>query len=149
MALVGIVPQVVVVNNSVQATTLRELVELARARPGGLSYRSAGIGSAQHLAAELLKSVAKIDLQHVPYRGSGPAVTDLIGGTLDLVIDSAATAIQHTKSGSARALAVTTSQRLAALPDVPTAANTLPATKPTPGTQFWPRLAHHRPVSLS
>ena len=65
VALVGIVPQVVVVNNSVQATTLRELVELARARPGGLSYGSAGIGSAQHLAAELLKSVAKIDLQHV------------------------------------------------------------------------------------
>jgi tripartite-type tricarboxylate transporter receptor subunit TctC len=126
VALLGSVPQVVLVNNNVQATTLRELLELARARPGGLSYGSAGIGSAQHLAAELLKSVAKIDLQHVPYRGSGPAVTDLIAGTLDLVIDSAATGIQYVKSGSARAVAVTTSQRLSALPDVPTVAETLP-----------------------
>ena len=126
VALVGIVPQIVLVNNDVQASTLPELLELARTRPGGLTYGSAGIGSAQHLAAELLKSVAKIDLQHVPYRGSGPAVTDLIGGTLDVVIDSAATAIQQVKSGSARALAVTTSQRLSALPDVPTVAESLP-----------------------
>jgi tripartite-type tricarboxylate transporter receptor subunit TctC len=126
VSLVGIVPQIVLVNNAVQASTLRELIDLARARPGALTYGSAGIGSAQHLAAELLKSIAKIDLQHVPYRGSGPAVTDLIGGTLDIVIDSAATAIQHVKSGSARALAVTTSQRLAALPEVPTVAETLP-----------------------
>ncbi|WKA25692.1 Bug family tripartite tricarboxylate transporter substrate binding protein [Bradyrhizobium roseum] len=126
VALLGIVPQVVLVNKDVQASTLPELLELARKRPGGLTYGSAGIGSAQHLAAELLKSVAKIDLQHVPYRGSGPAVTDLIGGTLDIVIDSAATAIQQVKSGSVRALAVTTLQRLAALPDVPTVAETLP-----------------------
>lgn len=126
VALIGTVPQIVLVNNDVPAKSLGELLAYARVKRGGLTYGSAGIGSAQHLAAELMKSMAKVDLVHVPYRGSGPAVTDLVGGRLDLVIDSAATALQHVKNGTARALAVTTSERLPNLPELATVADVLP-----------------------
>jgi tripartite-type tricarboxylate transporter receptor subunit TctC len=122
VALVGTVPQIVLVNNDLPVRSISDLIGLARTRPAGLTYGSAGVGSAQHLAAELLKSTAKIDMVHVPYRGSGPAVTDLIGGRLDLVIDSAATALQHIKAASVRAIAVTTRQRLRTMPDMPTVA---------------------------
>lgn len=125
VALIGTVPQIVLINKNLPVTSLSELIDFARKRPDGLSYGSAGIGSAQHLAAELLKSMAQIKLLHVPYRGSGPAVTDLIGGRLDLVIDSAATALQHLKNGTVRALAVTTKKRLPALPQLPTVSETL------------------------
>ncbi len=126
VALMGTVPQIVLVRKDFQANSLADLLAAARAKPGGLTYGSAGIGSAQHLAAELLAKLAKINLVHVPYRGAGPAVTDLIGGQLDLVIDSAATALTQVKGGALRALAVTTKDRLPALPELPTVAETLP-----------------------
>jgi tripartite-type tricarboxylate transporter receptor subunit TctC len=126
VALIGTVPQIVLVNKESSITSLSDLFQLARSKPQSLSYGSAGVGSAQHLAAELLRSMAKIDILHVPYRGSAPAVTDLIGGRIDLVIDSAATALPHISGGSARALAVTTQQRLPALPHLPTVAESLP-----------------------
>lgn len=126
VALMGTVPQIVLVRKTFAGSSLADLLAAARAKPGGLTYGSAGIGSAQHLAAELVANLAKVSLVHVPYRGSGPAVTDLIGGQLDLVIDSAATALTQVKGGTLRALAVTTKERLPALPDLPTVAETLP-----------------------
>lgn len=126
VALMGTVPQIVLVGKSFPGNSLADLPVAARAKPGGLTYGSAGIGSAQHLAAELLAKLAKIDLVHVPYRGAGPAVTDLIGGQLDLVIDSAATALTQVKGGALHALAVTTKERLPALPELPTVAEALP-----------------------
>lgn len=126
VALMGTVPQIVLVRKNFAGNSLTDLLAAARAKPAGLTYGSAGIGSAQHLAAELLAKLAKINLVHVPYRGSGPAVTDLIGGQLDLVIDSAATALTQVKGGALRALAVTTKDWLPALPELPTVAETLP-----------------------
>jgi len=126
VALIGTVPQIVLVRKDFQGNSLTDLLAAARAKAGGLTYGSAGIGSAQHLAAELLAKLAKINLVHVPYRGAGPAVTDLIGGQLDLVIDSAATALTQVKGGALRALAVTTKDRFPALPELPTVAETLP-----------------------
>lgn len=126
VALMGTVPQIVLVGKNFPGNSLADLLAAARTKPGGLSYGSAGIGSAQHLAAELLAKLAQVKLVHVPYRGSGPAVTDLIGGQLDLVIDSAATALTQVKGGALRALAVTTKERLPALPELPTVAETLP-----------------------
>lgn len=125
VALIGIVPQIILVRNDLPATSIDELIRIARSTPQQLSYGSAGIGSAQHLAAELLKSMTKLDAIHVPYRGSAPAVIDLIGGRLDFVIDSAATALQQIRSGSVRAIAVTTQHRLPSLPDVPTVAESV------------------------
>lgn len=126
VALMGTVPQIVLVRKDFAGSALADLLAAARTKPGGLTYGSAGIGSAQHLAAELLANLAQVKLVHVPYRGSGPAVTDLIGGQLDLVIDSAATALTQVKGGALRALAVTTKERLPALPELPTVAETLP-----------------------
>jgi len=120
VGLVGSVPLMVVVNPTVKANTLAELVALAKAAGQPLAYGSAGNGSPQHLAAEMFKAATGTELNHVPYKGSGPALTDLLGGQLQLMFTDIAPALQHVRSGKLRALAVTSRQRQAVLPDVPT-----------------------------
>jgi tripartite-type tricarboxylate transporter receptor subunit TctC len=115
----GSVRYMLVVNNDVAAKTLTQFIELVRAQPGKLNYASAGMGSAPHLAMELFVRAANIDMVHVPYQGSGPAMTDLMGGRVQAAIDNVA-AVPFVKAGKMRALAITGKTRSSALPDVPT-----------------------------
>ncbi|HEX7892349.1 MAG TPA: tripartite tricarboxylate transporter substrate binding protein [Ramlibacter sp.] len=115
-------PYVLVVNSSVPAKNLRELVELAKARPGKLNFASGGAGSGPHIAGELLKSVAGIDMTHIAYKGSGPAVADLLGGQVEVLVTAAPTVSAQMASGRMRPLAVAHTKRLSSLPNVPTAA---------------------------
>ena len=115
------VPLVVIVNASLPVASLRELIELARAKPNSINFGSGGNGAAQHLAGEYLKSLAGIEMVHVPYKGSGQAIPDLIGGQIQLMVEPLASAMPHIRGGKVRALAVTSRQRVASLPDLPTA----------------------------
>jgi tripartite-type tricarboxylate transporter receptor subunit TctC len=110
---------VLVVHPSLPTRTFKEFLALARARPGELNYGSAGAGSATHMAAELFKLVAKVDLTHVAYKGSGPAMTDLIGGHIQLMFENVPTAVPFIKSGKIRALGVTSRRPVASLPGIP------------------------------
>ena len=116
------VPNLISVNPDVKAKTLQEFIALAKANPGKLSYASPGNGSTGHVATELLKSMAGIDLVHVPYRGSAPALTDVIGGRVEMSLDNLPAVQPHVEGGKLRALAVTTAKRWPELPDVPTVA---------------------------
>ena len=113
-------PYVVAVHPSVPARTLQELVALAKREPDKLAYASSGNGGHVHVATEYFLYTAGIKVTHVPYKGSGPALNDAIGGSVQMILGSVATALQHVKSGRLRALAVTTPKRIAAAPDVPT-----------------------------
>jgi tripartite-type tricarboxylate transporter receptor subunit TctC len=122
-----LVPLVIVAHPTFPAGTLAELVELARKDPGKYSYASAGPGTAQHLSMELFKLRAKLDIVHVPYKGSGPAMADLLGGHVKLMMDSAASALGAIVDGRIKALAVTTARRAAPpLDNIPPIADTLP-----------------------
>jgi tripartite-type tricarboxylate transporter receptor subunit TctC len=120
VALVGMIPNVLVVNPKTKADTVQALVALARANPGKLNYSSTGAGTSVHLSAELLKYQAKVDIVHVPYRGAAAAMTALIAGDVDMLVDSVPPSLPHIRAGRVRALAVTTAQRVPQLPDVPT-----------------------------
>nr|WP_244303688.1 tripartite tricarboxylate transporter substrate binding protein [Acidovorax delafieldii] len=123
VSLLAMVPNVLVVNaaSSVERT-VKEVIARAQKAPGKLTYASAGNGTSIHLAGEVFASMAGVQITHIPYKGSGPAVTDMLGGQVDLMFDSITSARPHIQSGKLRALAVTTARRSAALPDVPTLA---------------------------
>ncbi|MFA5915400.1 MAG: tripartite tricarboxylate transporter substrate binding protein, partial [Burkholderiales bacterium] len=122
VALVAQVPNILVVNPSVPAKSVRELIELARAKPGSLNFASGSTGSTGHLAGELFNTMAGVKMVHIPYKGAAPATTDLLSGQVQLMFDNLASALPNVKAGKLRALAVTTLKRSPAVPDLPTIA---------------------------
>ena len=122
ISLIASAPLVVVVNPSVPAKSINDLVQLAKARPGQLNFASSGNGTIAHLAAELLNSMARIKIEHIPYKGTGPALTDLLGGQVQVMFNSAVSMLPQVRAGRLRALAVTSAKRSPAMPELPTVA---------------------------
>ena len=122
VTVLAIVPNVLLVNPKVPANTVRDLIAYARANPDKLNYASQGSGSTSHLTAEMFKAMAGVRLTHVPYKGTSPALTDLLGGQVDMMFDNLGVSLQHVRSGKLKVLAVGSDRRVAALPGVPTVA---------------------------
>jgi tripartite-type tricarboxylate transporter receptor subunit TctC len=122
VTLVSASPYVVTAASGTPVSSIRELISFARANPGKLSFASSGTGAASHLSAELFKSMATVDLLHVPYKGTGQALTDLLAGQIDLLFAPSQAVIQHVRTGKLKALATTGARRTGTLPDVPTVA---------------------------
>ena len=132
MILLAEMPNILVVHPSVPVRNTREFIALAKARPGELNFGTAGAGSSTHMIAELFNVVAGTKLQHVPYKGSAPAMADLLGGQIHLMFENLPVAIQHVRSGRIRAVGMTSRARSASMPEVPTIAETgLPAYEAT------------------
>ena len=124
-------PNIMVVHPSVPAATIPEFIAYAKAHPGRINVGSAGTGTSQHLAAELFNIMAGIDMTHIPYRGTSPALADLLGGQVQVLFTNPAASTNYVKAGRLRALGVTSATRVAALPDVPTVAEFLPGFEAT------------------
>ena len=131
VTLVAAVPSLIAVHPSVPAHSLPELIALAKAQPGKLTFASAGTGTSVHLAGELLKALAGIDITHVPYKGGAPALNDTIGGQVSMIIENLPQLLPHVRSGKIRAVALTSTGRTQALPAVAAAAETLPGYEAT------------------
>ena len=134
ISLVSSGPIIVAVNSQVPAKSLKEFIDLARKTPGKLSYGSGGNGTPPHLAGELFKAVAQVDLLHVPYKGGAPAINDLVGGQVQAIFEGQVALLPHLQSGRVRALAITGKARSPALPNVPTATQ---AGLPQYDVNFW------------
>jgi len=126
VSLVANVPHVLLVNNDLPVKSVPELIQFAKQKPGELNIASQGSGTVSHLEAELLKHMAGIEMLHVPYRGSAPAILDLIGGRVHVMFDSIASALPHIRAGKLRAIAVASNTRSSLLPNMPTVAESLP-----------------------
>ncbi len=125
ITVLGWVPVALVVNPNVPVNTVAELIEYAKANPGELNYASSGAGSPQHMSAELFKSMAGVDMLHVPYRGAAPAITDLLGGQVDVLFGPINSLLPHVRSGDLKALGVTGPEEIPQLPGVPPIADTV------------------------
>lgn len=126
VSLLVVVPNVLVVNPQLPVNNVAELVALLKAEPEKHAYASSGNGTPLHLSGELFKSMAGVDMQHVPYKGSGPALNDLLGNQISIMFDNLPSSSGHIKSGTLKALGVTTAERASSFPDVPTIAETVP-----------------------
>jgi len=126
VAIMGRVPNALVVNPKFSANSVAELIAYAKANPGKISCATQGNGTTSHLTSEMFQMMAQVKFQHVPYRGSAPALTDLVGGSVDIMFDNLGVSLPLVRDGKLKLLAVATQKRMAALPDVPTIAETLP-----------------------
>lgn len=126
VSLLVVVPNVLVVNPQLPVNNVAELIALLKAEPEKHAYASSGNGTPLHLSGELFKSMAGVDMQHVPYKGSGPALNDLLGNQISIMFDNLPSSSGHIKSGTLKALGVTTAERASSFPDVPTIAETVP-----------------------
>jgi len=122
VSLVGTAPSMLVVHPSLPVKTVKDLIALARAKPGQLNFASAGVGTPPHLAGELFKSMAGVDMTHVPYKGGGPALNDLLGGQIGVYFSGISSALPYVKEGRLRGVAVTSAKRTAVMPELPTVA---------------------------
>ena len=137
IAMIAAGPSVLVAHPSVKATNLKEFIDLARAKPGLLNFGSSGTGSTPHLAVELFRQMTKTDMVHVPYKGAGPAVADVIGGQIQFMIASGPALIPHVKAGRLRAFAVTTERRSPVMPDLPAIAEFVPGYSVSGWNGMW------------
>ena len=135
-------PNVMVVNSSVPAKSVPEFIAYAKANPGKISFASAGNGSGSHMSGELFKMMTGVDMVHVPYRGGGPALTDLLGGQVQLMFPGTTASIGYIRAGELRALAVTTATRAEVLPDIPTVGDFVPGYEFESGGWRWRSKEH-------
>jgi tripartite-type tricarboxylate transporter receptor subunit TctC len=126
ISLVALVPNMLVAGKHLNISTTPELIALAKANPGKLTFASSGVGTSIHLAGELFKAMAGVDMVHVPYRGSAPAIQDIIGGRVDVMFDNISSSIEQVRSGQLKGVAITTAKRSALAPDLPPVADALP-----------------------
>ena len=126
ISLLALIPNVLVVSNDFPAKNVKELIDLLKAKPGEYSYASSGNGTPLHLSGELFKSMAGVDMVHVPYKGAGPALVDVIAGHVPIMFDNLPPSLEQIRAGKIRGLAVTTKERAPSIPDLPTIAETLP-----------------------
>ncbi len=137
IAMIATGPLILAVHPSVKAASLKEFIELARAKPGALNFGSGGIGSNLHLAAELFQQMTKTNMVHVPYKGGAAAIVDLLGGQIQLIFGAAPSVLPHIKAGKLRGIAVTTEQRSPALPDLPAISELLPGYSASTWYAMW------------
>ncbi len=146
VSMVATSAMILVVHPSLPVAGVKQLVALARAKPGAITYASSGSGSTAHLSSELFKSMAKIDLLHVPYKGAGPALTDLVAGQVQTMITAVSSTLPYVKAGRLKALAVSSEKRLALLPELPTIAEQLPGYEVTTWYGVFAPTGTQRPV---
>ena len=126
ISLLVVVPNVLVVNPDLPVASVKELIDLLKSKPGEYSYASSGNGTPLHLSGELFKSMAGVEMEHIPYKGAGPALNDVLGNQVPIMFDNLPSSSSHIKSGTLKALGVTTKDRVPSFPDVPTVAETIP-----------------------
>jgi tripartite-type tricarboxylate transporter receptor subunit TctC len=146
ISLLAFIPNVLVVNNDFPAKSVAELIDLLKANPGKYSYASSGNGTPLHLSGELFKSMAGVDMVHVPYKGAGPALVDVMGGHVPIMFDNLPPSLEHIRAGNLRGLAVTTKERAPAIPELPTIAETLPGYETYSWNAFFAPAGTPKPV---